>query len=108
MYVTGGSISASKCFQMVLETVIFNCEERSSMLYARKEHTLTCLSQRFLLACGGSSVESSSMDPADKVEQYSIEGDTWHELPSLNVGRYRASSCSIGTKAFVFCGISCD
>ena len=64
--------------------------------------------QEDLVVCGGLSPTTDNNDVAKSSERYSICHNKWELLPNLNVGRLRASSCSIKATIYVFCGMNSD
>lgn len=74
---------------------------KSSLQFPRHGHSLTCISDKLLIATG------SALEKAAKsCEFYNIELDTWFNQPSLNKGRHYHSSCVFNDQwIYVFAGV---
>ena len=66
----------------------------------RVHHSVCAQSQRYIIASG-----TRLSNEINTVERYDIQNDSWEELPSLNIGRYRHGSCALLSSVYVFCGM---
>ena len=96
------------CYEMIAvdsAATAYRNEFKKPMLEQRWFHAVCCMATDILVVSGSCTTQASSRS----VEYYSISGNCWTALPSLNTGRINHSSCCYNSqKVFVFCGISLE
>ena len=67
--------------------------------------SLCIYNERYVFSIGGLQKGVFSNAATKHIERHDLAQNIWEAMPSMNMARYRASSCVLNHKLYVFCGL---
>ena len=98
-------VESKECFIMTLTDGIFIPQVRTERSKNVDWPSLCLFSERYVFSIGGLQKGVFSNAATKYIERHDLATNMWEAMPSLNMARYRASSCILNQTLYVFVGL---